>query len=128
MQAECRFSFDGARVLVIGASRAGIGAAIARSFAQAGAEVAITGIEAEPAVEDRGRFAYHQIDVTDPGAIRALPASTPALDILVNCAAFTARGGEMEPSFLRKWPPSTCLARSGRPRPFTRSSRPPVVF
>ncbi|MGV8985243.1 MAG: SDR family NAD(P)-dependent oxidoreductase [Cypionkella sp.] len=96
---DCRFDFSGAQVLVVGASRAGIGAAIARAFQASGATVAITGAEPEPAEEDRARFAYTQLDVTDHVAVRALSAKTPALDILVNCAAITSRGEEMEPAF-----------------------------
>ncbi len=96
-----RFDFSGAEVLVVGASRAGIGAAIARAFQDAGASVAITGAEPEPAEEDRGRFAYTQLDVTNLEAVRALASATPRLDILVNCAAITSRGEEMEPSFFQ---------------------------
>jgi len=96
------FDFSGAAVLVIGASRAGIGAAIARAFQQAGATVGITGVEPEPAEEDRGRFRYDQVDVTDLAAVRALAQATPALDILVNCAAITSRGEEMEPAFFQR--------------------------
>jgi NAD(P)-dependent dehydrogenase (short-subunit alcohol dehydrogenase family) len=84
---------------VVGASRAGIGAAIARAFQDAGASVTITGAEAEPAPEDRARFAYVQLDVTDGAAITALAGRMQDLDILVNCAAITARGEEMEPDF-----------------------------
>ena len=93
------FDFSGAEVLVVGASRAGIGAAIARAFQDAGANVSITGAEPEPAEEDRARFAYTQLDVTDLAAVRALSAATERLDILVNCAAITSRGEEMEPEF-----------------------------
>lgn len=93
------FDFGGAAVLVVGASRAGIGAAIARAFQQAGADVAITGAEDAPAPEDQGRFAYTQLDVTDGDAVHAFAAATPRLDILVNCAAITARGEEMAPAF-----------------------------
>jgi NAD(P)-dependent dehydrogenase (short-subunit alcohol dehydrogenase family) len=98
----CDFDFAGAHVLVVGASRAGIGAAIARAFQTAGATVAITGAEEEPAPEDRARFAYARLDVTDGAAIRAFAASMPRLDILVNCAAITARGEEMAPDFFEK--------------------------
>jgi len=94
-----RFDFAGAEVLVVGASRAGIGAAIARAFQDAGATVAISGAEPEPAPEDRDRFAYTQLDVTDGKAVQALADATPKLDILVNCAAITARGEEMAPAF-----------------------------
>jgi NAD(P)-dependent dehydrogenase (short-subunit alcohol dehydrogenase family) len=93
------FDFSAAQVLVIGASKAGIGAAIARAFQDAGASVTITGAEPEPAPEDRARFAYHQLDVTDAAAVANLAAATPGLDILVNCAAITARGEEMAPAF-----------------------------
>jgi NAD(P)-dependent dehydrogenase (short-subunit alcohol dehydrogenase family) len=93
------FDFSAAQVLVIGASKAGIGAAIARAFQDAGASVTITGAEPEPAPEDRARFAYHQLDVTDAAAVATLAAATPGLDILVNCAAITARGEEMAPAF-----------------------------
>ena len=93
------FDFSGKQVLIVGASRAGIGAAIARAFQQAGATVVITGAEPEPAEEDRSRFVYAQLDVTDLDAVRDLSAKIPALDILVNCAAITARGEEMAPAF-----------------------------
>ena len=99
MTARTLFDFSGSSVLVIGASRAGIGAAIARAFQDAGAKVAITGVEPEPAPEDQGRFAYERLDVTDAGAVAQLAERTPTLDILVNCAAITARGEEMEPVF-----------------------------
>jgi NAD(P)-dependent dehydrogenase (short-subunit alcohol dehydrogenase family) len=96
------FDFTGRHVLVIGASRAGIGAAIARSFRDAGASVTITGAEEEPAPEDRRRFPYVRLDVTDNAAVAGLAAATPALDILVNCAAITRRGEEMEPAFFAR--------------------------
>ncbi len=98
----CNFDFSGASVLVVGASRAGIGAAIARAFQAAGAEVAITGVESEPAAEDRHRFTYHQLDVTNLEAVRALSASQKELSVLVNCAAITSRGEEMAPAFFQK--------------------------
>lgn len=102
MTGGLRFDFAGARVLVIGASRAGIGAAIARAFQEAGAEVTITGVEPEPAEPDRGRFEYVQLDVTEPGAIEVLAARTESLDVLANCAAITARGEEMAPAFFER--------------------------
>ena len=99
MSATCVFRFDDARVLVVGASRAGIGAAIARAFQEAGASVAITGAEPSPAAQDQDRFAYTQLDVTDAAAVTTLAAQTDRLDILINCAAITARGEEMAPAF-----------------------------
>lgn len=99
MNSAFKFDFSGAHVLVVGASRAGIGAAIARAFQDAGARVSITGAEPEPAAEDKARFAYTQLDVTSLDAISALAKATPKLDILVNCAAITSRGEEMAPEF-----------------------------
>ncbi|MBS8225633.1 SDR family NAD(P)-dependent oxidoreductase [Vannielia litorea] len=99
---EVTGAFSGKRVLVVGASRAGIGAAIARAFQDAGAEVTITGAVAAPAPEDATRFAYHRLDVTEEEAVNALATATPALDVLVNCAAITARGEEMAPAFFSK--------------------------
>lgn len=98
----CNFDFSGANVLVVGASRAGIGAAIARAFQDAGATVSITGAEPEPAPEDRKRFAYHQLDVTNQEAVQALAAASKDVGILVNCAAITSRGEEMAPAFFQK--------------------------
>ena len=65
-----RFDFAGADVVVVGASRAGIGAAIARAFQDAGAKVGITGAEPGPAPEDAARFTYTQLDVTDGPAVK----------------------------------------------------------
>jgi NAD(P)-dependent dehydrogenase (short-subunit alcohol dehydrogenase family) len=94
--------FAGKQVLVVGASRGGIGAAIARAFKSAGATVAITGVEDAPAPEDQGQFTYHRLDVTDGAAITALANATPRLDVLINGAAITARGEEMAPAFFAK--------------------------
>lgn len=102
MAGSLTFDFSGIHVLVVGASRAGIGAAIARSFQDAGADVAITGAEPEPAPEDKHRFAYTRLDVTDLDAVRALASATPKLDVLVNCAAITSRGEEMAPAFFQR--------------------------
>ena len=93
------FDFAGAQVVVIGASRAGIGAAIARLFQKAGAQVSITGIEDAPHDDDAARFDYAQLDVTDTDAVRAYAATHPHIDVLVNCAAITQRGAEMAPDF-----------------------------
>ena len=94
-----RFDFAGAEVVVVGASRAGIGAAIARAFQEAGAKVEITGAEPEPAPEDAARFGYTQLDVTDGAAVKDFAAKHDKVDVLVNCAAITARGEEMAPEF-----------------------------
>jgi len=99
---KVKFDFSGSKVLVVGASRAGIGAAIARAFQDAGATVEITGAEPEPVPEDRARFAYHQLDVTDHEAVRTLAAKLNDVGILINAAAVTSRGEEMAPAFFQR--------------------------
>ncbi|MEM1287104.1 MAG: SDR family oxidoreductase [Pseudomonadota bacterium] len=96
--ASATFDFRGANAVVIGASRGGIGSAIALSLSDAGAHVAITGAEPEPA---RGleKLDYAQLDVTDADAVEAYGETKPELDVLINCAAITRRGEEMEPAF-----------------------------
>ncbi len=91
------FDFSDQEVLVVGASRGGIGSAIAAAFQGAGANVRITGVEAVPVDADKGRYPYVRLDVTDPAAIAAVAQSTSRLDVLVNCAGITSRGEEMEP-------------------------------
>lgn len=99
MTTSARFDFSGARVLVVGASQAGIGAHIARAFQDAGATVSITGVEATCAEEDVGRFDYTQLDVTNDAEVAAMAGRYDRLDALVNCAAITRRGEEMDPAF-----------------------------
>jgi len=99
LSASTYFDFAGAHVVVIGASRAGIGAAIARAFQDAGAEVEITGIEPTCVPEDAPRFAYTQLDVADPDAVKRFAHARPYVDVLVNCAALTRRNEEMDPAF-----------------------------
>lgn len=99
---EVSYNFSGSGVLIIGASRGGIGSAIAHAFKQAGADITITGVEDQPAEADQGLFNYVQLDVTDGAAIKALAEDTRKCEIIVNCAAITARGEEMEPGFFEK--------------------------
>ncbi|MEM9435692.1 MAG: SDR family oxidoreductase [Pseudomonadota bacterium] len=89
------WDFAGSAVIVIGASRGGIGTAIAEAFSDHGAQVHITGAEPEAVGTD---LPYTQLDVTDTAAVTAFAAGR-ACDILVNCAAITRRGEEMAPDF-----------------------------
>ena len=80
-------TFNGARVLVTGGT-SGIGQGIAAAYAQAGAEVIITGTRAD-LTEYEGDFAglsYRRFEITDKASSAALAASIPALDILINNA------------------------------------------
>ncbi len=101
MTATARFDYSGARIAVIGASRGGIGASIARAFDDAGAEVEITGAEADCLAEDARRFPYTQLDITQTEAVQAFGRDRDQLDVLVNCAAITQRGQETEPGFFQ---------------------------
>jgi NAD(P)-dependent dehydrogenase (short-subunit alcohol dehydrogenase family) len=92
------FDFGGRNVLVVGASRGGIGAAIAAGFTECGASVRITGAEPEPIAQDQGRYPYSQLDVADPGAVQRLADSLPGLDVLVNCAGIARRDEEYDPA------------------------------
>jgi NAD(P)-dependent dehydrogenase (short-subunit alcohol dehydrogenase family) len=92
------FDFSGQVVLVIGASRGGIGSAVAAGFAECGASVRITGAEPEPIEQDRGRYVYTQLDVADPDAVHSLAQSIPKLDVLVNCAGIARRDEEYTPA------------------------------
>ena len=86
------FDFSGRAVLVVGASLGGIGSAIAAAFRSAGAAVTITGIENEPVENERGRYPYERLDVTDTGAVERLAARIERLNVLVNCAGGSERG------------------------------------
>lgn len=96
MSFKTAFDFGGRNALVIGASRGGIGSAIAAGFTECGASVRITGAEPEPIGQDQGRYPYTQLDVADPGAVQRLADSVPALDVLVNCAGIARRDEEYD--------------------------------
>ena len=70
MSFKTAFDFKDRNVLVIGASRGGIGSAVAAGFTECGASVRITGAEPEPIVADQGRYPYTQLDVADPDAVQ----------------------------------------------------------
>lgn len=93
--------FTGKQVLVVGGT-SGIGAAIARGFIAAGANVRVTGvsdaeIEAARADPALAHATAHRLDVRDGAAVGALLAGLTALDVLVNCAGIIRRGDELRP-------------------------------
>ncbi|HUY23381.1 MAG TPA: SDR family oxidoreductase [Acidimicrobiales bacterium] len=91
------FDYSGARVLVTGGSN-GIGLGIATAFRDAGAEVAITGTRGSAGEYDHdlSGFAYHPCRLPDPGAVDAVAAALPGLDVLVNNAGQNLPGGRSE--------------------------------
>ena len=80
--------------LVVGASRDGIGAAIAKAAAKQGDGVIITGAETFPLSMPDGVETYHQLDVCNAEAISALAKQFSQMDVLVNCAAISRRDDE----------------------------------
>ena len=83
------------KVVVVTGAGTGIGAAIARGFAEAGARVAFVGRRSEPLAAaatglDAERVLLHPCDVSDRGAVAALASAVAAewgaIDVLVNNA------------------------------------------
>ena len=91
------FDYSGCRVLVTGGS-SGIGLGIAEAFADAGADVLITGRKAKASEYDvdLSRFHYEQLEVKDTQAIAALADRLDGLDILVNNAGANLPNGKNE--------------------------------
>jgi 3-oxoacyl-[acyl-carrier protein] reductase len=92
------YDYAGARVLVTGAT-SGIGEAIARAYATAGATVTVTGTRArreDYADKDLSGFRYLPLDLDDTDAIARTAAAMPELDILVNNAGTAFPGGRDE--------------------------------
>jgi 3-oxoacyl-[acyl-carrier protein] reductase len=83
--------------LVTGGSN-GIGAAIAKAFAAAGAEVVITGTRASASEYDGdlSAYEYQPLQLTDKEEIEGLAASLDRLDVLVNNAGCNFPGGKHE--------------------------------
>lgn len=81
------FDYSGTHVLVTGGSN-GIGLGVARAFAEAGADVTITGTRASAGEyeHDLSDLRYRQADAFDDAALDALVASLDRLDVLVNNA------------------------------------------
>jgi NAD(P)-dependent dehydrogenase (short-subunit alcohol dehydrogenase family) len=100
MTSQTDLDFSDAKVVVVGASRGGIGAAVAEGFAARGASVTITGLEPEPI--GVAELDYHALDVTDEEAVRDFARSVGALDVVVNCAGVVLGQAEVEVDGFRR--------------------------
>lgn len=100
------FRLDGRTALVTGGA-SGIGEAVSRTFASAGAAVLIVDIDGERAEALASALPCARgavCDITDESAVRELMAGVAGLDILVNNAGIGLVGGieETEPEDFRR--------------------------
>lgn len=85
-----QYRFDGAHVLVTGGT-SGIGASTAAAFADAGAQVTITGTKSSASdyAANLSRYTYRQLDLESRDSLEDLAAATTACDALVNNAGLS---------------------------------------
>ena len=90
------------RRIVITGGTSGIGAAVARAFADQGDEVIATGLttdDCERFAAENPQLQTRRLDVADATSIERLAGELSRLDVLVNCAGMILRdGGEFEPA------------------------------
>ncbi|MFM2277833.1 MAG: hypothetical protein RLZZ444_64 [Pseudomonadota bacterium] len=88
------------KVVVVSGGTSGIGLAMARGFAEAGATVLATGSSAQRIEEARSfasdRLSFERLDVRDATAVDAFFAKFGRLDVLVNCQGISRPDKEWE--------------------------------
>ncbi len=90
------FDFQSQTVLISGGT-SGIGFAIARAFADAGADVIATGVSEEitrEAASREPRISFRVLDVSDLAAVEQIVGEIKSLNMLINCAGLLLRGGQ----------------------------------
>lgn len=98
------FGLDGRVALVTGGAT-GLGEAIARMLARAGAQVVIGDLDVEGATRvahDIGGQAHH-LDVTRPESVAAVFAAAPGIDLLVNNAGTYRETGSILDQSAESW-------------------------
>ena len=90
-------SLKGKTVLITAAAQ-GIGRASAEAFAAAGAQVVATDVDDAKLAGLGGRTGIEtaRLDVLDAGAVDALAARFPGIDVLFNCAGVVHNGSVLE--------------------------------
>ena len=88
------------KVVVVSGGTSGIGLAMARGFAEAGATVLATGSSAQRIEEARSfasdRLSFERLDVRDAPAVDTFFAKIGRLDVLVNCQGISRPDKEWE--------------------------------
>ena len=95
------------RTALVTGGTSGIGAAIGRGLAAAGAQVAVTGVSqaevgAAKTDPEFGGQCAEILDVRDADAVNSLIGSFSKLDVLVNCAGAIRRGAEHDPEVFQQ--------------------------
>ncbi len=88
--------------VIVGASRNGIGTAIAREAAAAGEKVILTGLEDAPLSLPEGDVSYHRLDICNHAELQAFSMQIEHIDVLVNCAGISRRYEEDDIEVFKK--------------------------